>query len=90
MKAGRFLTAAVAADGPALAEANRCTVRHATDNRVVGPSFKEIAGKYKAADQLNASIKGDSSGQWGAAPMPPSGAVDDADAHALAVWILSQ
>ena len=82
-----------AADGPAMAKANQCTVCHATDNRQVGPSFKEIAAKYKddakAADKLAASIKGGSTGKWGAVPMPPNGAVNDADAHALAAWILS-
>ncbi len=34
-----------AADGLAMAKANQCTVCHATDNRQVGPSFKEIAAK---------------------------------------------
>jgi cytochrome c len=84
---------ASAADGPAMAKASQCTVCHATENRQVGPSFKEIAAKYKgdakAADKLAASIKGGSSGKWGAVPMPPNGAVSDADAQALAAWILS-
>ena len=84
---------AAAADGPALVKSNQCTACHATDSRVVGPSFKEIAAKYKddakAADKLAASIKGGSSGKWGAVPMPPNAAVSDADAHALAAWILS-
>ena len=82
-----------AADAPALAKSNQCTVCHATESRQVGPSFKEIAAKYKddakAGDTLAASIKGGSSGKWGALPMPPNAAVGDADAHALAAWILS-
>jgi cytochrome c len=87
------ISQATAVEGPALAKANQCTVCHATDNRVVGPSFKEVAAKYKddakAADELAASIKGGSTGKWGAVPMPPNGAVSDADTHALAAWILS-
>ncbi len=101
-RTGRILAAVMAAacasqagaaDGPAMAKSNQCTVCHATESRQVGPSFKEIAAKYKddakAADKLSASIKGGSNGIWGAVPMPPNGAVSDADAHALAAWILS-
>lgn len=82
-----------AADGPAIAKSSQCGVCHATETRQVGPSFKEISAKYKgddkAADRLAASIKGGSTGQWGAVPMPPNGTVSQADAHALAAWILS-
>ena len=101
---GRFLAASTAAmaatcalrvsaaDGPAMAKASQCTVCHATEGRQVGPSFKEISVKYKddanAADKLASSIRGGSSGKWGAVPMPPNGGVSDADAHALAAWIL--
>ena len=81
-----------AADGPAMAKASQCTACHWTESRQVGPSFKEVVAKYKddskAGDKLAASIKGGSSGKWGAVPMPPNGAVSDADAHALAAWIL--
>ena len=87
-----WLAHAAAADGPLLVKSNQCTVCHATDSKVVGPSFKEIAAKYKndlkAADKLAASINGGSSGKWGSVPMPPNAAVNDTDAHTLAVWIL--
>ncbi len=100
---GRILVVAVAAacasqadatDASALAKTSQCTVCHATEARQVGPSFKEIAAKYKAdekaEDKLAASIRSGSTGKWGPVPMPPNGAVSDSDAHALAAWILSQ
>ncbi len=87
-----WLAHAAAADGPSLVKSDQCTACHATDGRVVGPSFKEIAAKYKdepkAADKLAASINGGSSGKWGPVPMPPNAFVNDTDAHTLAVWIL--
>lgn len=86
------LAHAAAADGPSLVKSDQCTACHATEGKVVGPSFKEIAAKYKddakAADKLAASIKGGSNGKWGPVPMPPNAAVNDTDAHTLAAWIL--
>ncbi|MBB3178769.1 c-type cytochrome [Variovorax sp. Sphag1AA] len=83
-----------AADGAALASSAQCIACHAVDSRVVGPSFKEIAVKYKsspnAADRLAASVREGSQGKWGSTPMPPNASVNDADARTLAAWILSQ
>ena len=85
---------ASAADGLALAKSNQCTACHAVDSKTVGPAFKAIAAKYKgdsaAASKLAASVKGGSSGKWGAIPMPPNGAISDADAKAIVEWILKQ
>lgn len=87
-----WLAQAAAADGPSLVKADQCTACHATDSKVVGPSFKEISAKYKddakAADKLATSIKSGSNGKWGPVPMPPNAGVNDADAHTLAAWIL--
>ena len=77
-----------------LLDANGCTGCHAADKRVVGPSFKEIAAKYKgdagAAERLAAKIRRGSQGVWGAVPMPPNPGVSAGDATALASRILGQ
>ncbi|TXI85294.1 MULTISPECIES: c-type cytochrome [unclassified Cupriavidus] len=78
----------------ALAQKYACIGCHQADKRLVGPSWKEIAARYKDgsknAQQLAASIKAGGSGKWGAVPMPPQTQVPDADLAALAGWILSQ
>jgi cytochrome c len=71
-----------------------CAACHAVDSTVVGPSFKEVAAKYRgqsgADAQLAARIRNGSSGVWGPAPMPPNPTVPDADLGAIVKWILSQ
>jgi cytochrome c551/c552 len=77
-----------------LLAANACTACHAVDRRVVGPSFREIAARYKddagARGRLAAKIKAGGSGVWGAVPMPPHAQLDPAALEALAGWVLSQ
>jgi cytochrome c len=71
-----------------------CVACHAVDKKVVGPSFKEIAAKFRgqsgAESQLAAAVKNGSSGVWGSIPMPPNPTVSDADLSAIVKWILSQ
>jgi cytochrome c len=71
-----------------------CAACHAVDSTVVGPSFKEVAAKYRgqsgADAQLAARIRNGSSGVWGPAPMPPNPTVADADLDAIVKWILAQ
>jgi cytochrome c len=75
----------------ALAQKNACMACHAVDKKVVGPSYKDVAAKYKGkmkADALAKSIKAGGSGKWGPVPMPAQTALSDADAKTLAAWIL--
>jgi cytochrome c len=71
-----------------------CVACHAVDKKVVGPSFKDVAAKFRgqagAESQLVARIKNGSSGAWGSIPMPPNPSVPDADLSAIVKWILSQ
>ncbi len=66
---------------------------HAVDRKVLGPSFKDVAAKYKdnktAADMLATKIIKGGSGVWGQVPMPANNQVNDADARKLAAWVLS-
>ena len=84
--------------GPALAskdlaQKHACLACHAVDKKIVGPSYQEVANKYKgqkdAAAVLTASIKNGGAGKWGPMAMPPQATLSDVDAKALATWILS-
>ena len=75
-----------------LAQKYACTGCHQMERKVVGPPWKGIRDKYKdgsvTAAQLAKVIKAGSTGKWGPIPMPPQASVTDADAEALAGWIL--
>lgn len=70
-----------------------CLACHQLDKRKYGPNFKEIAVKY--ADQKNAAltlakkIRRGGTGVWGQDVMPPQPQVSDAEARALARYVLS-
>jgi cytochrome c len=75
-----------------LAKKNNCLACHAADKKLVGPSYQDVAKKYAgqadAENTLAKSIKAGGSGKWGPVPMPAQAQLSDADAKALAVWIL--
>ena len=78
----------------ALANSKNCMTCHTVDKKLVGPSFREIAGRYKnqaAASELLAGkiVKG-GSGVWGPVPMPAQSQVSTQEAISLASWILEQ
>ncbi|KQT07961.1 c-type cytochrome [Ramlibacter sp. Leaf400] len=93
------LAAAFAVAGPALADqalatAKNCMACHATDKKLVGPSYKDVAAKYAgqkdAVDKLAAKIQKGGSGVWGPVPMPANTQVSEAEAKKLAAWVMSQ
>jgi cytochrome c len=77
-----------------LAMARNCLSCHAIDKRVVGPSYREVALRYKgdkgALDKLVTKIQKGGGGVWGAIPMPPNPQVNADEAKKLAAWVLSQ
>lgn len=76
----------------ALAQKSNCLACHQVANKVVGPSFKDIAKKYAGKDAsatLVGKVKGGGSGAWGAIPMPANPQLSDDDAKKLVSWILS-
>ncbi len=85
--------AAPALADQALATAKNCMACHATDKKLVGPSYKDVAAKYAgqkdAVDKLAAKIIKGGSGVWGPVPMPANAQVNDADAKKLAAWIMT-
>lgn len=76
-----------------LARAKGCMACHATDRRMVGPSFRDIAARYAgqagAVDRLAQAIRRGGSGVWGPVPMPPSANVNDTEARQLATWVMT-
>lgn len=88
--AAAVVLAAPARADEALARKYNCLACHAIDKKLVGPSYKDIAKKYKAADaaKLAEKVKKGGSGVWGPIPMPPNAAVPDADVKKLVDWIL--
>lgn len=84
---------ALAADGQALAQKYACMSCHQVDKKVVGPSYKDVAAKYKgdktAEAHLIDKVKKGGSGVWGSVPMPPNPQVPDGDVKAIVQWVLS-
>jgi len=76
----------------ALARKSGCLGCHAVANKLVGPSFKDVAARY--ADQpdakilLNQSIRAGGQGKWGDIPMPPHAHLPLADTQKLAQWVI--
>ncbi|WP_323119437.1 c-type cytochrome [Burkholderia alba] len=80
-------------DGLKIARGNACMGCHAVDRKLVGPSFKEIAARYKADPQavpkLAKKVKEGGAGVWGAIPMPAHPRMSDADAQSVVQWVLA-
>lgn len=93
MAAFGVLAAGNAAANEKLAQSNGCMTCHAVDKKVIGPSYKEIAAKYrsdKAAEaNLVKKVKAGGSGVWGSTPMPPNAHVKDDDIKTVVHWILA-
>lgn len=83
-------TAPKAADVMPLLQKNVCVACHAVDAKVVGPAFKDIAGKYGSLSDAQAylagRIKSGSQGVWGPIPMPAQ-SISEADAGRIAQWL---
>jgi len=75
-----------------LAKKNNCLACHAVDKKIVGPAYQDVAKKYAGQSDAEATvmknIKAGGSGKWGPIPMPPQTQLSDADAKALAAWVL--
>ena len=78
-----------------LARQKACLACHQVNKAVLGPSFSDVAKKYKgnkkAADQLAQKIRKGGGGVWNMpmGPMPAQGQVSESEAKQLANWILA-
>jgi cytochrome c len=76
-----------------LAQASGCMTCHGVDKKIIGPTFKEIAAKYRntkgAEADLMKKVKAGGKGVWGDIPMPPNAHLKDEDVKTLVAWILA-
>lgn len=77
-----------------LARKNGCLACHNIDNKVIGPSYKDVAKKYQsdkdAVAKLVKKVREGGSGVWGSMPMPPHSHVSESDTKSIVQWILKQ
>ena len=77
----------------AMMKKDGCAACHAIDKKLVGPSYVEVAAKYKgdkdAGAKLAKKVKEGGSGVWGPIPMPPNAATPATDITELVTWILT-
>ncbi len=75
-----------------IANRNACLACHAVDQKLVGPSLREVGSKYAARSDgeayVSGKIKSGGTGVWGQVPMPAQPGLKDDEALALARWIL--
>jgi cytochrome c551/c552 len=85
---------AVDADVRAILDRNACLSCHATQQKVVGPAYHDVAVKYSgdrnARSKIAANIRSGGTGKWGAVPMPPFPNLSLADLRLLADFVLKQ
>lgn len=82
--------------GEVLFQKNACVACHSMDKKSVGPSYKDVAAKYKADKEAEArlirKVTEGGKGEWGNIIMPPRGgkkSVPDDDIKAMVKHILS-
>ncbi|MEO8123630.1 MAG: c-type cytochrome [Burkholderiales bacterium] len=90
-----FITASArASDTEAMKKAG-CLACHSDDKKIVGPSYKDVAAKYKgqpdAVAKLTEKVRKGGSGVWGPVPMSPNpvSKISDADLKTAIEYILS-
>ncbi|WP_312768375.1 c-type cytochrome [Epilithonimonas sp.] len=80
------------AEGKSLIEGSDCLGCHKLDEKMIGPSYKEVAEKYgntpENVEMLAEKILKGSSGVWGDVPMPAHG-FSKKNAKFMAQYILS-
>lgn len=91
--AGAFAATPAMADPMANMTKAGCMACHAKDKKMVGPSFQEIAAKYKGQGKeatLFEKVRKGGSGSFGPVPMAPNSAdkINDADLKAAIDFIL--
>lgn len=84
----------LACAGEELIERGGCISCHRVDEKLIGPSFKDVAAKYRgskdAAEHLFEVVRNGGEGVWGDLPMPaaPPEKISDADLRSAIEFIL--
>lgn len=94
---GALVLAALLLPGPALASLelarkHACMNCHAAERKLIGPSYRDVLRRYEgkadAVELLAERIRAGGAGRWGPVPMPAQPRLSEAEARALAVWVL--
>lgn len=87
----QIITGAIA--GKNMVESNDCKTCHKLDEKSIGPSFKQVADKYKgdpkAPDYLADKIIKGGGGVWGETAMSAHPTLSSNEAHQLVEYVLS-
>lgn len=79
----------------AIAARAACLACHAPDKKIVGPSFREVAVRYRGRSEARSAlfdkVRKGGAGSWGPVPMPATGtqAISDGNLSVVLEWILS-
>jgi cytochrome c551/c552 len=81
-------------DVQALLSKNACLSCHAFDAKLVGPSYRDVAAKYRgnaeASTKVADNIRAGGANGWGPVPMPAFPNLTPQELQALATFVLSQ
>jgi len=88
-----FATESEIEDGKTLISKSDCLACHKIDEKLVGPPYIAVAGKYpqnqNTVDDLSKKIVSGGGGVWGTVPMAPHPAIALADANKMVKYILT-
>lgn len=78
-------------DGKSLIEGMDCATCHKENEKMIGPSYQEIANKYTEGDMdmLADKIINGGSGNWGDVPMTPHAGLPKENAKKMVAYIMS-
>ncbi len=80
-------------EGKSLIETANCLTCHKTDEKLIGPSYKEVAAKYENTPEnmelLASRIIEGSSGVWGSAVMTPHSGLTKENAKKMVAYIMT-
>jgi cytochrome c len=90
-----FVSVAAQAAPEDIVKKSGCLMCHQVDKKVVGPSYKEVAAKYKGKKvdaMLFDKVRKGGAGNWGVVPMIPhtQQQISDADLKTVIAWVLKQ
>lgn len=78
----------------AMMKKSDCFACHQVKMKVVGPSYRDVAKKYKGKKGAEAllvqKIKAGGSGNWGTVPMAAHPDLKEEDVKAMVQWVLAQ
>ena len=87
-------SAQIALASPQIAKQYKCLECHVLDKKVIGPSIRDMAQKYKgdpgAMSRLVDRVRSGSVGVWGTTPMQAHPDMPQKDIEAVLKWMLDR